>query len=100
MAAAGAMLTAIFSHAAASLALVADAGAHICGGILERIPLRAGRFYRLSRSQIFRTAMFLVSWGGTEDLGTSTRVQKVYPCTSNPSLYQVITAAVCSFDLP
>jgi hypothetical protein len=32
MAVAGAMMTAIFSHAAASLALVADAGAHICGG--------------------------------------------------------------------
>jgi hypothetical protein len=32
MAAAGAMLTSIFSHAAASLALVADAGAHICRG--------------------------------------------------------------------
>ena len=32
MAAAGAMMTAIFSHAAASLALVAGAGAYICGG--------------------------------------------------------------------
>jgi hypothetical protein len=34
--------------ASISLALVAGAGAHICGGTFERIRLRAGSHYRLS----------------------------------------------------
>lgn len=38
-----------------SLALVAGAGAYISGGTFERIPLRAGRCYRLSRSRMLQS---------------------------------------------